>query len=63
MPAYEIELRWDSRSEYRLTDVPLTVGAEVTIGSRRWWVDHVAQPVSDPHASLRFVCVESPRGD
>jgi hypothetical protein len=58
MALYEIELRKVVGSEYRLTDVPFDVGDELKIGGRRWIVDHAGPPVSDRHATIRFVCVE-----
>jgi hypothetical protein len=61
MPSYEVELRRESHSEFRLTDIPLEVGTETLIDNRPWWVDHVDMPVNELGTTLRFVCVELPR--
>ena len=56
---YEVHLlRSDGLDEVRITDVPLSVGAVVSIGSRLWEVSGLTTPAG-PSATFRYECVES----
>jgi hypothetical protein len=60
---YEVHLRrFDGLDEVRITDVPLSAGQVVSIGSRTWEVTDLTRPAS-PDAAHRYECTELPGHD
>jgi hypothetical protein len=55
---FEVELRTNCASEYRLTDRQLTVGSVTMIDYRLWLVTETLPPAREQRAESRFVCVE-----
>lgn len=53
---YEVVLRFPDRDELRLTDRPLMVGGNVTIGGSEWTVQSFED--DDGLRAARYICVE-----